>query len=240
MKKGFWLYILLATASCILLILGSYVGWFFFHLERHVSSSGEQWGQFGDFVGGILNPLLSFMTICILIKTSLTQEKQSELIDKREKNKRFDDRFYGMVTQLKLSFDNLSFNFGSQFKWDGTKIITLMENTYFSGGDMTQMQTPQFKDAIFPVVRQFYLLLKMIKDEFDKDNINAEELSDYYVWLINCTDYNLLRLIIFSSYYYDGVKSFQYIVDASGFINELRNLGYGSYIDSMIEFKSKN
>lgn len=237
MKKGFWLYILLATASCILLILGSYVGWFFFHLERNVSSSGEQWGQFGDFVGGILNPLLSFMTICILIKTSLAQEKQTEILDKREKNKRFDDRFYAMVTQLKQSFDNLSFNFGTNFKWDGVKLIKLMEDTLFNGKDMTHLQTPQYRNAIFPVVRQFYLLLKMIKDEFNKGNIDEQELSDYYVWLINCTDYNLLRFVIFSSCYYDSVKASQYIVNTIDFISELRKLGYGSYIDKIKELK---
>jgi uncharacterized membrane protein len=27
------------------------------------------WGQFGDFIGGILNPILSFLTICLLVMT---------------------------------------------------------------------------------------------------------------------------------------------------------------------------
>lgn len=41
-----------------------------------VSDNPEQWGQLGDYVGGILNPVLSFTTVIILITTVRIQNKQ--------------------------------------------------------------------------------------------------------------------------------------------------------------------
>ena len=38
--------------------------------------SQETWGQFGDFFGGTVNPLLTFLTICILINSIYLQQKQ--------------------------------------------------------------------------------------------------------------------------------------------------------------------
>jgi len=41
-----------------------------------ISKNPEHWGQLGDYVGGILNPLLSFTTIVILITTVRIQIEQ--------------------------------------------------------------------------------------------------------------------------------------------------------------------
>lgn len=239
MKRGFWLYISIATALCILSIACSYIGWFYFHLERDFSPSGEQWGQFGDFFGGILNPLLSFMTICILIRSSIYQEKQNRLAEKREKSKRFDDRFYGMVTQLKHSVESFKFNFGPTVKWDFDGFFKYMENSFFDSDDLSGLNSPRFKEAIFTVLRQFYLILKVINVEHEKGNINDEEIKEYYLLLMNSTEYRTLRFIAFNAYYYESISACKYITGCNGFIHELRSIGFGLYIDRVNERKKQ-
>lgn len=59
----------------ISLVLGFYTLNFYDH---ELSSSPEQWGQLGDYIGGVLNPILSFTTIVILIVTVGIQSKQLE------------------------------------------------------------------------------------------------------------------------------------------------------------------
>lgn len=46
-----------------------------FH-DHDLSGNPEQWGQLGDYIGGVLNPVLSFTTIVILIITVGIQSKQ--------------------------------------------------------------------------------------------------------------------------------------------------------------------
>ncbi|CUY35007.1 Uncharacterised protein [Serratia marcescens] len=239
MKKGFWLYISITAACCILLILSCYVGWFFFYLNRGFSESSEQWGQFGDFFGGILNPFLSFITICILIKSSLYQEKQNSLMEKRERNKRFDDRFYAMITQLKFSFESLTFNFGETLNWNGEQLLKHMEHELFDSDDASELESTRFKETIFPVLRQFYLLLKMIRSEFDRGDISEVELKEYHTWLINCTDYNVLRFVVFSVFFYETVSASKYISNDASFIIEIKNLGFSTYISKVQEYKIK-
>ncbi|EKN3724277.1 TPA: hypothetical protein ACPZRY_001752 [Yersinia enterocolitica] len=238
MKRGFWLYMLAATAGCIVLIISSYVGWFFFHLKRDISPSGEQWGQFGDFFGGILNPILSFITICILIKTSLYQERQNTLLEQRERNKRFEDRFYGMNTQVKQSFESLTLTISKFVKLDGDKILRHMEDILFSGGDTSKLNASNFKETIFPVIRQFYILLKMLDSEFEKGDIDEDSLKDYHLWLINSTDYKTLRFVIFSAYYYDSIQASKFIISNDRFIEEIKKLGFGRYIEKIIQYKN--
>ncbi|TCZ21616.1 hypothetical protein [Pantoea agglomerans] len=224
MKRGFWLNISVTTALCILLIASSYAWWFYIHLDRPLSPSGEQWGQFGDFFGGILNPLLSFMTICILIRTSIHQEKQ-------EVRKRFDNRFYNMVDQLRKSSENLNFKFGSKVNWDFDSFFKFMEDTFFDSDDVSGLNSPRFKEAIFPILRQFYLILKVINTEYEKGRINGEELQEYFLLLINSTEYRTLRFVLFNSLYYESISASQYIINCNGFMSELKSIGFESYIN---------
>ncbi|MCC6077165.1 hypothetical protein ACFPTX_05635 [Pseudomonas sp. GCM10022188] len=44
-----------------------------------LSKDPGEWGVFGDYTGGVLNPLLNFITIYLLIKSLSFQEKQIEI-----------------------------------------------------------------------------------------------------------------------------------------------------------------
>jgi hypothetical protein len=69
-----------AIVACSIFIIGTallmYVRKFG---KAGLSDSQEVWGQFGDFLGGLANPLLSFLTLMGLILTVYLQSKQLEL-----------------------------------------------------------------------------------------------------------------------------------------------------------------
>lgn len=59
----------------ILFVVGSYVSWF---RNRPIGDSSD-WGTFGDYLGGVLNPLLGFATLLLLIRTLQAQREELEI-----------------------------------------------------------------------------------------------------------------------------------------------------------------
>lgn len=57
-------------------VVCSYVANFYAH---NFSNSSGDWGTFGDFVGGTLNPLLSFLALIILLRTFSMQKTELDL-----------------------------------------------------------------------------------------------------------------------------------------------------------------
>lgn len=54
---------------------------FYYYKFSHFVLSGDQaiWGQFGDYIGGTLNPIFSFLTVILLIATVTLQNRQLRL-----------------------------------------------------------------------------------------------------------------------------------------------------------------
>ena len=71
-----WL-ILVIPAGITLFALHKYTDMFGWALSR----SHEIWGQFGDFLGGVVNPVVGLVTIVLLIFT--LQSQQKELAEQR-------------------------------------------------------------------------------------------------------------------------------------------------------------
>ncbi|WP_221927948.1 hypothetical protein, partial [Xanthomonas graminis] len=62
--------ILLVFVVGVLLIV-AVGGAYYAHVgvDRPISNSGEDWGQFGDYFGGLAGALLSFVSILLLVYT---------------------------------------------------------------------------------------------------------------------------------------------------------------------------
>ena len=70
------------TISFIIMIIvwGAY--YHNFGISGDVSQKTDVWGQFGDYVGGVLNPILSFISIYLLISSlSLQRQANTSLVD---------------------------------------------------------------------------------------------------------------------------------------------------------------
>ena len=71
-----------------LLFVAAVLGFYFFHFSGPISSDPERWGQFGDYLGGTLNPLLSFLSLIALVLTVSMQRRQLELAREQLANSR--------------------------------------------------------------------------------------------------------------------------------------------------------
>ena len=73
------LNILAGLVATAIIVLGGVFLIYFQAFHNGFSSKQEVWGQFGDFVGGVSNPILSFLSLIALIFTVALQSRQLEL-----------------------------------------------------------------------------------------------------------------------------------------------------------------
>ncbi|KGJ92162.1 hypothetical protein [Colwellia psychrerythraea] len=74
------------VSSIFVVTLGSYVGWFFLFQGQTLSVEPSVWGSFGDFVGGLLNPLIAYsafywLTVSVIVQKRELAETKKALID---------------------------------------------------------------------------------------------------------------------------------------------------------------
>lgn len=95
----------------IVFVVSVFVAYFLI-FNNGISAKQEVWGQFGDFVGGTLNPILSFLSLLALVFTVMLQihqldiaraelkNSQSELVATREELRRSADAQHLTATSL--------------------------------------------------------------------------------------------------------------------------------------------
>lgn len=101
-EKTFITFLILVFACCLAIIIGSYILNF---SNNSISNNPSDWGVLGDYFGGILNPLISLVTLFFLIKTYLSQKEelyQSE-IAADEQRQISQKTFYIQLLSTKIS-----------------------------------------------------------------------------------------------------------------------------------------
>ncbi|WP_163002727.1 hypothetical protein [Pseudomonas viridiflava] len=74
-----------------------------------VSTSQEIWGQFGDYFGGVLNPILSFFALTGLMITLRAQQAESNKAEKRHEASAFDSRLFQLLSLMHTSVSSVKF-----------------------------------------------------------------------------------------------------------------------------------
>ncbi len=64
------------AAIIYVLAVAVYIGWFGYHLNYDVSPNSADWGTFGDFVGGLINPAISLATLILVALAYLAQRQE--------------------------------------------------------------------------------------------------------------------------------------------------------------------
>ena len=106
----------------VIIIPTIYILWFNILNEQPLSKDSSIWGTFGDFMGGVLNPVVALLAFYWLTKSVLIQktelaatqeilretgEAQKQQVITQEK-KRFEDTFYSLLNQFNSIFDQLN------------------------------------------------------------------------------------------------------------------------------------
>lgn len=194
------------------------------------TQDADVWGQFGDFMGGVLNPILSFISICLLIRSvtlqvqsnsTLKQEiKRQELL---EDYKKFEVRFFCLIESQDSNYNKLRIVIGNgadnddESKGGGTKEPTLIE--YRSNNAITFID-----DNLSILVRagiekkriiawlesldvddHFFSLVRRfyLLVKLIDDKVESEKKAEQYELLINMTDEKLLTMIVILCEYFD-------------------------------------
>jgi len=203
------LWSIISGALLFLVLLFYYLK---FGANGTISDSTEVWGQFGDYLGGVLNPILSFISIVLLIRSlDFQREANNSLIkenkrqEQLEEQRKFEIKFYNMIETQKVIFDSFFITILSD-EFKSTSAVTKLENIIF---DLIEKSYSKDKirevicgidddDNIYSVVRRFHLILNLT------DSLADTKLkSEYREILINFTEYKLLCLIAIAVHYFD-------------------------------------
>lgn len=232
------------AAVVMISVLASYVVKFHLNLGYGFSDDSAVWGQFGDYMGGSLNPILSFISIVLLIK-SLTLQNQAnldlreELSDSRktEKLRSFSTLFFNMIASQKNLLDTFIVNANHQEYQlsSGVNSIIFIEDEIHrlrsQGADniaiLSFLNKVDADERIYGILRGFYITVKMISEKLSNLNdFTIDDRREYLFTLINFTDFSQLRLIIIAIQFFEAPPS-SYLRKHDELLAVLEEVGLG-------------
>lgn len=219
---------------CLVILLAAWgVYYLNFGLDGTLSQKTEVWGQFGDYVGGVVNPILSFVTIYLLIQSiGLQRESNDSLVneiqrqERLEEYKKFEFRFFRLIESQEESFGRFKISAvpddsaipevlvgGVAVKYIVDRVYVLVKGKIEKRRITEWIMSLDNEDVFFSLARRFYLIIKLI----DKNTTSKDEREELYETLINLTDTKVLKMICIISIYFDW-EAIKYI-NASGILN---------------------
>lgn len=235
---------IISAAALIIIVYLAYWMQFHFALDYKLSKDTAVWGQLGDYVGGVLNPLLSFISITLLIKSLILQneansnlKKEIKNSEKTEKLRSFEVLFFNLISSQKSLFDSFKMDLqapGSTLSHlAGAKAVIEIENkideirqTGGGNSDISNYLTDiDADDQMFGLSRAFYILVMIITEKLsDTNGFSSEDRETHFKALINFTDFAQLRLIIISVQFLD-YESVRYLRSSVEFGKVIKDLG---------------
>lgn len=220
----------------VIIALVWFIYWLNFGDGLNVSGDPAVWGQLGDYVGGILNPILSFISIIYLIYSlNLQREANESILDENRRqelneNKRtFELQFHNLISSQKSYFENLAIDInGSLLHADlavthlEDMIFQLKESGYNKGQIAKVISDTDRGDKIFSISRRFNIILRHINKNHEIINTN-----EYTEFLISMMDYKLICLICIAEVFFDEWECTKEIISSEclnlNFLNEYKN-----------------
>ncbi len=145
-------------------------GVYFWQFNNGFSTSQEDWGTFGDFTGGVVNPLLNFITIYILITQFKTLRADLDRQRFDETVKAFESSFFTFTTIALNEYKTFELMVGDVVH-KGAGAIGYIEG-YFEyhanlGADMNFKfnEIDQLShDGVYSLVASFCVVFKLIEE----------------------------------------------------------------------------
>lgn len=237
---------ILLAAGLIVLVLVSYGALISIDF---VPRTRDGLGQLGDYFGGVLNPILAFVSIVLIVKSMNLQidankEIKSEItrLKKAEGLRAFENKFFNMLKVQDAAFKefNLTLKEGSlSTTYERSAAVAAIEDKIENcrSEDDSNSVIRNFlrecdsHDQIFSAARTFYICVKYIIEHLSDDlNFSQEDRKEYIKTLINFTEFSLVRLNMISLQFMD-YQSVGYLKKCDDFNRVLKdfNIDYESY-----------
>lgn len=198
----------IVAGGCVILLTWlSY--WIRFGHGFNFSLDTAVWGQFGDFLGGVINPLLTFISVILLINSVSLQRQANESLIEVEDFRKTEQKFYNMLESQRVSFESFKIkknaNPNSEVLFNGEAVLYLEElilQEISKGTPIDEIRETigqlDKAEAIYNVVRRFYLLVKLILKE-----VSPDRRAEYFETCVGMTDYRLICLLVMSMEVFD-------------------------------------
>lgn len=226
-----------------------------FGLDGKLSGKTDVWGQFGDYVGGVVNPILSFITIYLLIQSlALQREANSTLVneiqrqERLEKYNKFEVRFFSLLEAQDVNFTKFKISVSENVDDDN-------EDSSNSDVFMPKINILKAHEAVDYIDNSLAVLVRAQVERSDiiewlndldlhdcffsvsrrfylmlkliNEKVDIDEREDQYEALLNLTDAKILILIVILIEYFE----WDILVDIkkSGVLNRS---GLVNYVDN--------
>lgn len=233
----------IAAIILMVIVIASYVIQFYFNLGYELSEKAADWVSFSDFVGGLTSPILSFISLILLIHSlTLQNEANTELRAEVRRNQRneklrsFETYFFSLIEAQKSSFTDFRLDFppslgGSSLsgicavnQLEGLIIHTLKNNGSLSDIKELLDQIDQ-EERIYNAVRIFYNTVKMITEWLsDENGFNVSVRKTQFQTLVSFTEFYQLHLLIISMQFM-ACHQTNYLKNNDEFMDVLEKLG---------------
>ena len=222
------------------------IGLYFNYFSAYdVSDSPEQWGQLGDYFGGIVNPLLSFISILLIVRSLQLQKSANDMLLREMKESRrweefrsFEAKFFNMIRVQSESFAALCFETPERVQVRCADAVIWLE------GELEQLRAVEgtdsdladlidewdSRDQLFGILRGFYATVKFVIEGLsdEKGFCRKDRLESIRV-LMNFTEFSAMRVVkmmcqfsdAHAAGYLNGCPEFQLVVEEMG-MNSVR------------------
>lgn len=171
---------LIFSGAIFIIALAFYFG----NFHGPLSSNQAVWGVFGDFLGGLLNPILSFTTVYLLIRSLTSQHEalalakrqaddaQSALAEQRELElvKQFESSFFVFSNVAANAYDRFSIKEKGATYVSSSGISYIIENIQdlkgvgvHLGGELIAIDERNH-DSIYALIQSYCSLFKVVSE----------------------------------------------------------------------------
>jgi hypothetical protein len=174
-------YGIYALVTVNFVLVAFYVIWFYGINDQSLSTNSNDWGVFGDFVGGILNPLVAFFAVCLLsISIVIQKEELSETTKALVESQQAQTKqaqlalVAAKIQSLNMRLSVISSEMSALMKHRNTIMSTNNPKQLFLNEDAKQISATKFLNSITPriaalrdsqteLVRDIDLLLREVE-----------------------------------------------------------------------------
>lgn len=221
------------AALAVFALAAAYI--FLFNSERlpGLTRDPAVLGQLGDYVGGLLNPVLSFISVLLLIRSLTLQNSANSVLvsqvsdaKRAEKLRSFESRLFHMIEAQRLSFESLSYKRGplrsTYYASDAVaavedRVHQLREEGASDSHISSVLESIDSRDQMYGAVRKFSIMVRMIEECLsDAEGFDQQDRVRHVICVINFADFALVRLVILMLQFSDSFPC-QYLRNSGDF-----------------------